>query len=75
MLALKGIHRTGHSQVGLAGTGGADAEIDIVTQDRLDVLLLIQAFWANHAFLGTQGHAGFSYGVVSQVFHSRFLQI
>eukprot|EP01133_Synstelium_polycarpum_P001309 gene1308-1502_t len=75
LLALQGIDRAGHGQVGLAGTGRADAEVDVVAQDLFDVALLVQAARANHAFLGAQRDAGFGYRVIGQVLHGGFLQV
>ena len=49
----------GNGEVGFAGTGRADAEIDVVVENGFDVALLIGAARTNHAFAGAQGDAGF----------------
>eukprot|EP01022_Parablepharisma_sp_SALTPOND_P035640 TRINITY_DN959_c0_g7_i1.p1 TRINITY_DN959_c0_g7~~TRINITY_DN959_c0_g7_i1.p1 ORF type:complete len:661 (+),score=231.75 TRINITY_DN959_c0_g7_i1:1723-3705(+) len=41
-VALQRIDRAGYRQVGLAGTGGADAEGDVVLQDGIEVLALVR---------------------------------
>jgi hypothetical protein len=63
LLALQRVDGAGHGQVGLAGTGRADAEVDVVAEDFLHVALLIQAARANHALLRAQGHAGLAAGL------------
>ena len=39
-VALERIDRTGHGQVGLAGSGGTDTESDVVTEDGAEVFAL-----------------------------------
>ena len=39
-LALQRVHRAGHGEIGLAGSGGADAEGDVVLLDGLQVIVL-----------------------------------
>ncbi len=74
LLAFQRVHRAGDRQVGLAGTGRAHAEIDVVVEDGLDVALLVGATRADHALLGAQRHA--LLGVrVGQFLHAGFLQV
>jgi hypothetical protein len=49
LLRLQRLHGLGHGQVGLAGTGGADAEDDGVLVDRVHVTLLVERLGPNGA--------------------------
>ncbi|MNN09021.1 hypothetical protein D3C81_1218910 [compost metagenome] len=75
LFAFQGIDGTGHGQVGLAGTGRANAEVDVVGQDFLDVALLIDAARANVALARAQRNADLVDGRVVDVLDARLLQI
>ncbi|MCY1296185.1 hypothetical protein D9M70_455600 [compost metagenome] len=72
-IALQRVDRAGHRQVGLAGAGRADAEVDVVLEDRLDVALLVGAARADVALAGAQHDLWFGAGV-DQFLDARFLQ-
>ncbi len=56
LLALQRVHGAGHGEVGLAGAGRADAEVDVVVEDRLDVALLVRAARADVCLAGLECH-------------------
>src|SRR5690606_34771206 len=49
------LHRAGHGEEGLAGAGRADAEVDVVGGDRVQVLLLVGTAAADGAALDADG--------------------
>jgi hypothetical protein len=59
-VALERLDGTGHGEVGLAGTGRADTEIDIVRQNPAHVLALMLIAWTHHAL----GRAQVGFGIV-----------
>ncbi|MNN28240.1 hypothetical protein D3C81_1418020 [compost metagenome] len=75
LFALQRVHGAGYGQVGLAGTGRADAEIDVVGQDFLDVALLVEPARADVALARAQRHADLVDGRVVDVLDGRFLQV
>ena len=52
LLTLQRVHRCGDRQVGFPGTGGADAEGNVVVENIGDVLRLIRRTRLNHATFG-----------------------
>jgi len=75
LFTLQGVNRAGHGQVGLAGTGRADAEVDVVAENFLHIALLVQPAWTNHALARAQGNTDFVDSRVFQLFDGRFLQV
>ena len=65
LIALQGVHGAGNGQVGLAGAGGADAKVDVVAQDGLQVGLLIGPPGADQGAL--EPHRQFRSGLVTIV--------
>ena len=70
-VALEGIHRAGHGEIGLAGAGRADAEGDVVLADLAQVLRLVRGARMQIAPAGDEhrqlsGLAGGRFGELDQ---------
>ena len=77
LLLVERLHRSRHRQVGLAGAGRADAEVDVVVADAGDVALLIEAARLDQGARGTNQHlalAGVFFGVLVEGLDAGFLQ-
>src|SRR5690606_8304123 len=78
LFALQGIHGAGDRQVGLAGTGRTNAEVDIVLLDRAHIGLLVRPTGLDGHALGAQYHRLVTIAVLqrfAEVFQARLLQI
>ena len=56
-VALQRVHRSGDGQIGLAGTGGADADGDVVAGDVVEVAGLVAAAGFEVGAAGSQAGA------------------
>ena len=73
-IALQRIHRTGHGEIGLAGSGGADAKSDVVLLDRLQVVILARGASAHFRFPRHQQRHEFGLHIRLAVVAHRFDQ-